>query len=216
MVEVRHRVFVGLGNVGKRYVKTRHNIGFMVVERLVERHHWELKEVSRFRAKVAKGIADQTTVHVLEPTTFMNASGQALRRYLDYFHLSFRDVCVVTDDVALPFGEMRLRAQGSSGGHNGLKSIEQHLRSRQYARLRMGIAGQGSREGLLEDYVLEDFSKTEQEKLPEFVDRGAFALEQLIKDDIELVMKTVNTRVTKVPEPGQEKKEDESNNTKPL
>ncbi|NGX57773.1 MAG: Peptidyl-tRNA hydrolase [Chlamydiae bacterium] len=207
MGDSKHKVFVGLGNFGKRYQKTRHNIGFMVTERLCDRHFWELKDVPRFKAKVAKGVMDDKTIHILEPATYMNASGQALKRYLDYFHLSSQDVCVVTDDIALSFGEMRLRAMGSSGGHNGLKSIEQHLGTRQYPRLRLGIAGEHHQQRALEDYVLDEFSRAEREQLPLLIESAVDVLERLVTQDIERVMKDVNTR---------QEKENESNKNKSL
>jgi len=208
----QHKVLVGLGNIGKRYEKTRHNMGFLVVDRLAERHGWELKEVSRFKAKVAKGSSEGVTVHLLEPATYMNASGQAVKQYLSYFNLPVESLIIVTDDVALPFGNLRLRVMGSSGGHNGLKSVEQHLGTRQYARLRIGIAGEHHGKGALDEYVLENFSRNEMSELPHIIDKAADVLEKLLNQDVDSVMKEVNTQVPKV----EQENKDESNTEKSL
>jgi len=213
---MRHKVFVGLGNIGKRYEKTRHNMGFMIVDRLAERLGLELNEASRFKAKVAKGVVGQVTVHLLEPTTYMNASGQAIESYMKYFHLPVDDLCVVTDDVALPFGNFRFRKEGSSGGHNGLKSVEQHLGSRQYARFRIGIAGEHHGKKPLDDYVLENFSRSELNELPDIIERAADTLEKLLTQDVESVMNEVNTRVKQVSEKKRQENKDESNTEKSL
>jgi len=212
----RHRVFVGLGNIGKRYEMTRHNMGFLAVDSFALRHGLELKEASRFQAKVAKGVVKDITLHLLEPTTYMNASGRSVALYLKYFQLPLDALCVVTDDVALPFGDLRLKPSGSSGGHNGLKSVEQHVGTRHYARLRVGIAGEHHKKGALEDYVLEKFSSREMDELPEILDNAANALEMLLTRDFESVMKEVNTKAKQVPDAGQEKNQDESNREKSL
>ncbi len=193
--ENKHLVFAGLGNPGRKYRKNRHNIGFMVIDRFAERQGWELKDAPRFQAKAAKGALGNKTAHLVEPETYMNLSGQSLGKYLNYFHLGPEEVVVVTDDAALPFGEMRLRLMGSSGGHNGLKSVEQHLGTRNYARLRLGIAGKHYGQQALEDYVLQDFSKQEMEELPQFIEKAASVLERLIAEDPERVMNEVNTKV---------------------
>jgi peptidyl-tRNA hydrolase, PTH1 family len=205
--ETKHLVYVGLGNPGQKYRKTRHNIGFMVIDRFAEKHDWELKEVPRFQSKVAKGAFDDITAHLLEPAAYMNLSGHPLRKYLNYFHLGPDSVVVVTDDAALPFGEMRFRLLGSSGGHNGLKSVEQHLGTRNYARLRMGIAGKHYGQQPLEDYVLQDFSREETDELPNFIEQAASVLERLLTEDPERVMNDVNTKV---------KNKDDSEPTKTL
>jgi peptidyl-tRNA hydrolase, PTH1 family len=154
---------------------------------------------------VARGQCDDATVHLILPTTYMNNSGIAVRRYLDYFKLMPQQLVVVVDDVALPFGEMRLRGEGSSGGHNGLKSLTEHLATSHYARLRMGIGSnmghpqshpEGQPEGYmpLADYVLSDFSTSEVGQLEEFIDRGTQVLMRLIKEPIAIVMNAINTR----------------------
>lgn len=187
-----HRLFVGLGNPGKRYEKTRHNMGFLVVEEMAKRFSWVPKEEKRFSARVCKGVVRGVTVHLLMPVTYMNDSGIAVRSYLDYFRIAPQNLVVVVDDVALDFGEMRLRLSGSAGGHNGLKSIEAHLGTMDYMRLRLGIGDK--RVATLSDHVLGGFSAGELKLLDSFVDRGATALERLIDDDAQAVMNEVNRR----------------------
>jgi PTH1 family peptidyl-tRNA hydrolase len=191
-------VIVGLGNPGKKYEHTRHNIGFMVVKALAKKLQWKLKEETHFSAYVCKGQVDDAQVHLLLPTTYMNLSGLAVRRYLDYYQLGVEYVIVVSDDIALPFGELRLRSMGSSGGHNGLKSIEAHLATRHYVRLRMGVGTPNDKkisdEETLADYVLGTFSADETDKLVPFVERGVHVLWQLIHESISRVMNEVNAK----------------------
>lgn len=166
------KVIVGLGNPGSRYAKTRHNIGWMVVQALANEQGWKYKTEKCFCAEVAIGRIGDNTVHLLLPHTYMNLSGQALQLYLKAKGLTNRTVCIVCDDIYLPFGETRIRPTGSSGGHNGLKSIEACLQSQDYWRLRIGI-GQSTQKGQpLADYVLENFSEADQIKLPEVIQRS--------------------------------------------
>lgn len=184
-------LFVGLGNPGPQYVLTRHNMGCLVVQEFAHRLGWPLKEDRRFNAKVAKGISENKTVHLVLPLTYMNLSGNAVRRYVDYFKIPLNGVVVVTDDIALTFGQLRLRMMGSAGGHNGLRSIEACLGTSHYKRLRMGIGHPG--EKMLVNYVLETFSPTEQQELPTFIDRGVEVLQRLLKESFSHAMKSVNT-----------------------
>lgn len=184
-------LFVGLGNPGPKYGNTRHNVGFHVIEKFAERLGWSLKEDRRFNAKVAKGVSDNQTVHLVMPLTFMNLSGMAVKPYADYFKIPLDHLVVVMDDISLAFGQLRLRAMGSAGGHNGLKSIEHFLGTSHYVRLRMGIGHPG--EAMLADYVLEPFNPAEQQELPAFIDRGVQVLQRLLKESLARVMNSVNT-----------------------
>jgi peptidyl-tRNA hydrolase, PTH1 family len=187
-----HHFFVGLGNPGLKYAMTRHNIGFMVLKEWGSSLKWDFREKSQFNAWVAKGECQGKTIHLLMPTTYMNNSGQAVRRYMDYANLVPHDLVVVVDDIALPFGELRLRSMGSAGGHNGLKSIEAHLGTRNYARLRMGIGHNGPDD--LADYVLDSFDTDEKKALPGFISKGMEALRLLVDDNITQVMNKINTK----------------------
>lgn len=181
---------VGLGNPGKAYEGTRHNIGFAVVEELARRHRFEFQKKTKWKGKVARGNIGEGTVALLLPQTFMNLSGEAVAA-ATHEQVEISHLLIVVDDVAIPFGELRLRFQGSSGGHNGLKSIEDHLHTQQYARLRIGVGD--NREGELEDYVLEKFSKQEKKLLPEIVERAAHAIEIWLEQGINRAMEFANT-----------------------
>lgn len=214
---LKQRVIIGLGNPGKKYEHTRHNLGYLAVQWFAEKEGWTFREEKQFDAYVAKGVVDTTQVHLLLPTTYMNESGRALRRYLDFFKLSPAHVLVVADDIALEYGEMRLRRMGSPGGHNGLKSIEAHLGTREYVRLRLGI-GQNTTEKDLTDYVLDRFSPTEWEELPKLLVRAADVLHRLMRESIAHVMNIVNTKIKQKTRPqveGQENKH-ESESKPPL
>ncbi len=187
----KHYVFVGLGNPGKKYELTRHNLGFLVIQAFANNNEWRFKEEKQFQALVSKGQIAETTIHLLLPLTYMNESGRAVRSYLDFYKLTTKQLLIIADDVALPFGEMRLRKEGSPGGHNGLKSIEACLSTRYYARLRMGI-GPSSPRRPLADHVLDSFTAEEFKVLPEFVAKATTVLNTLVHEKIENVMNRVN------------------------
>lgn len=204
-------------------------MGFLVVKAFARQQGWQFKEEKRFNALIVKGMLDGIEVHLVLPLTFMNLSGIAIRSYLDYFKLPVSSLVAITDDIALPFGQMRLKTMGSAGGHNGLKSIEQHLGTADYKRLRMGIGHPGVKN--LAEYVLEPFSPEELKDLTSLIDRGSAVLQRLMKEDIAQVMNAINTipqallkkealpeesiDLTKPPIKGEEKTH-ESSKTKPL
>lgn len=194
----QHQVVVGLGNPGKQYQLTRHNIGYLVAEAFINANGWALKNEKRFGAYVAKGELNRKTLHVLLPTTYMNESGKAVRAYLEYYRLAAKNIIVVADDIALPYGNVRVRTAGSSGGHNGLKSLEANLGTAQYARVRMGI-DKNPFFIPLADYVLSSFNEAERAELPAFIDRGVNIVKRLLTEDIAQVMNTVNTRLESKP-----------------
>lgn len=209
-------VVIGLGNPGAQYVMTRHNVGYMIAQALAKSLKLPFKEEGKFQALIAKGTEGQSKVHIVLPTTYMNLSGQAVRSYLDYLKLDNHSAIVITDDVSLPFGEMKLLASGGTGGHNGLKSIQSHLGSAVYKRLRVGIGA--NKELPLEAYVLSPFSAEEREKLPEVIEKGVQIILRLLTDEFADVMNSVNTR----PRPPKVKKtenqgdKDESRETKSI
>ncbi len=187
-------LFVGLGNPGKEYAETRHNIGFQVVQALASSLKWTLKKESHWPAQAAKGTVEGQQLHLLLPSTYMNLSGTAVTRYLSYYKIPLDRLVVIADDVAIPFGAMRLKEKGSAGGHNGLKSIEQCLATNEYTRLRMGVSD--NRQNMdLADYVLSTFSPEEKELLDRFISQGAAVLKNLLQEPLQQVMKGVNTRV---------------------
>jgi peptidyl-tRNA hydrolase, PTH1 family len=153
-------LIVGLGNPGAEYARTRHNAGFIVVERLAQRWHGAWSYDRKFNSRLARAERSTRKVILCEPQTYMNASGEAVGAVAKYFDVRLAGLLVVVDDADLPLGEIRLRPSGSSGGHHGLESVEQHLGTREYARLRIGIGRQsGARE--ITGYVLGRFSSTE-------------------------------------------------------
>ncbi len=169
-------LIVGLGNPGKKYEKNRHNIGFLVVEEMGRRALSHFKKNGRLEAELAQVKRGDDSLLLLLPQTYMNCSGRSVKACMDYFHVGLLRVVVVADDVALPFGETRWRDQGSSGGHNGLKSIESFLKTQQYSRLRIGV-GKPSYGEDLADYVLGDFSQEEQMALPQVISKAADLLQ---------------------------------------
>lgn len=166
-------LIVGLGNIGEEYRLTRHNVGFMVVERLLGRMGL-LASPDRYAA-TAEGRHRGKILNFVMPSTYMNLSGKAVRFHRDKYDLPLGQILVITDDLSLPFGAVRLRPKGSDGGHNGLKSIQELLGSDAYPRLRIGI-GSDFPKGAQADYVLSPFSAEESEKLPELLDFCADAV----------------------------------------
>ena len=153
-------LIVGLGNPGAEYARTRHNAGFLLVQKLAERWgaNWTLEK--KFSSRVARVDRNGGRVLLCEPQTFMNLSGEAVGALATFYRMEPKRLLVVVDDADLPFGEIRLRARGSSGGHHGLESIEQHLASREFPRLRIGIGRKdGARQ--IANYVLGRFSPDE-------------------------------------------------------
>lgn len=197
------QLVVGLGNPGKGYAMNRHNLGFIAVEALAQSFSTTFRKETRFLGEVAKANCSGKTVYLLKPMTYMNESGNAVRKIADYYKIDPANILVVVDDVALPFEKMRLRSEGSAGGHNGLKSIQQHLGTQKYPRLRLGV-GEGRSE--LTDHVLGDFSADEQKKLPAYVIDAMDCIQQLLQDPIADVMKRVNTKSETSRKMGQENK----------
>jgi PTH1 family peptidyl-tRNA hydrolase len=137
-------LIVGLGNPGKDYAKTRHNAGFIVVDQLVRRWQADWKVEKKFNARMARAGRKEREALLCKPQTFMNSSGEAVAAVVNFYRIELPRVLVIVDDADLPLGQLRLRPGGSSGGHHGLESVEQHLGSREYARLRIGIGREGS------------------------------------------------------------------------
>lgn len=191
--DTKQFIYVGLGNPGKEYEKTRHNIGNLVLRAFADNQGFLFKSDSRFKAEIAKGEINGVKIHCLFPTTYMNESGVAVRKYIDFFKINSSRVVVISDDVDLPFGQIRLKTAGGAGTHNGLKSVEKHLTTQNYPRLRMGI-GLGYKDQDLADHVLSRFNAEEAATLDSFIKQGASVLVRLINEDIALVMNDVNKK----------------------
>jgi peptidyl-tRNA hydrolase, PTH1 family len=172
------KIIVGLGNPGRQYAATRHNVGWMVVDRLADRAGWGSGR-ERDASRVVWGRYRDLDVVLVKPLTFMNESGLAVRKVLAREHAPLDELLVVCDDFALPFGRLRLRAAGSAGGHNGLRSIIGELGGQGFARLRVGI-GEPDRSAI--DHVLSRFETPEQGELPAVLDAAADAAEAWARD----------------------------------
>ena len=185
-------VVVGLGNPGKSYAKTRHNIGFEVVKRLAARLGAVFREDSKLQGLHAKALVGDRSLHLLLPSTYMNESGQAVAAIARFYKALAPEVLIVHDDIAIPFGMLRVRMRGSPGGHNGLKSVEAALGTSNYPRLKVGIGDE--RDNTLVDHVLSPFTREEQEELQEFIDHAAKVVYDLLTTDIHKVMAAVNVK----------------------
>lgn len=184
------KLVVGLGNPGRKYDGTRHNIGFDVVDALAGRHHVEW-EAARAEALIARWRA--ASVLVAKPLTFMNLSGQAVGDLLRFYKVDRADLIVVVDDVNIEVGRLRTRPNGSAGGHNGLKSIIEHLGTDDFARLRVGV-GRGDARRDLADHVLAKFDPDERANVAEMVGRATDAIELFIAEGIGPVMNRFNRK----------------------
>lgn len=183
------KVIVGLGNPGSRYADTRHNVGFAVVDYLAQGSGCSRFQ-SRFQAQMAEWIDDGGKVLLVKPETFMNHSGRCVRQVVDFYQLPAEDLLVVCDDVNLPLGKLRIRARGTHGGHNGLRDIQQHLGTTEYARLRIGVGA--TEEGGLVDHVLGRFRPSERPIIEDATARAAQAVLVWLRQGIEPCMNQYN------------------------
>ncbi|HTL43042.1 MAG TPA: aminoacyl-tRNA hydrolase [Vicinamibacterales bacterium] len=190
------KLIVGLGNPGREYRDTRHNVGFMVADEIAKRHNlaFAMAPSQVPDAFVAKKFGAPSLM-VAKPLTFMNNSGDAVAALTRYYDVPFDDLLVVVDEVALPFGRLRARARGSAGGHNGLKSMIARLGTTEFPRLRLGV-GRGDARRDLADHVLSRFEADEQSALGEFIARAADAAEMFAAEGIDKVMTTYNPGAT--------------------
>ncbi|MEQ9454873.1 MAG: aminoacyl-tRNA hydrolase [Phycisphaeraceae bacterium] len=184
------KLIVGLGNPGPEYAKTRHNAGFMVIERLAQRFGLA-RGKSRFSGQYVDGQIGGCKAGLLMPMVYMNRSGQSVVEALNFFKLTAGDILILVDDLALPCGAIRLRPEGGAGGHNGLKDIENRLGTRAYSRLRIGIDPPGRIPQA--DYVLGRFSPDQQAMVELALDRAADAAETWLTKGIETAMNRYNT-----------------------
>jgi len=188
-------LIVGLGNPGSEYARTRHNIGFMAVERLAQCRGgtWALER--KFESRVAKVEVGGKRALLCEPQTYMNVSGRAAGALIEFYRLPLERLMIVVDDADLPFGELRLRPSGSSGGHHGLESIESRLGTREYARLRMGIGRQRAEVREITGHVLGRFGAAEAETLEMMLNRAAAQIERWIDAGLQRAMNEFNGAV---------------------
>lgn len=188
------KLIVGLGNPGGKYEKTRHNVGFMAAQWLVDSFAFEpFKKAAKHKCEMTEGFIGSERVVLIKPQTFMNLSGQAVQSVAQFYKIPIEDVIVISDDVNIDAGTLRIRRSGSAGGHNGLKSIIQELGSDDFARVRIGIAPMTEFKGDLEDYVLGKLTKEEQSKImAEVMADLPKVIEILLNDGVEKAMQKFN------------------------
>lgn len=184
------KCIVGLGNPGPKYEKTRHNIGFMVIDELLKRNQWSLDKEKFQGIHTVKHIGTEKVV-LLKPLTYMNLSGEAVRPLMDYYDIPLDDILVIYDDLDLEPGKIRLRQKGGHGGHNGIRSLIDHLGTKEFKRVRLGI-GRPSTPMPVPNYVLGQFQKEEQEAIAESIMRAADACEAWLDKPFLEVMNRFN------------------------
>ena len=188
-------LIVGLGNPGRDYERTRHNAGFMVVEQLAGRWKAGWTREKKFEARVARAERDGRKLILCQPETYMNSSGESVGALAGFHRISASQVLVVVDDADLPFGEIRMRPGGSSGGHHGLESIEQHLGTRDYARQRIGIGRDDPAARQISGYVLSPFRPAERELLEKVLQKACEQVECWLADGTAQAMNRFNGAV---------------------
>lgn len=189
----QNKLIVGLGNPGKQYEFTRHNLGFLAVNNLAKKLNVKFRSCSFSKSLIAETKFNDYNLFLLLPLTYMNLSGIAVKGVLDKIELSFHDILVVCDDLNLDYGQIRLRSKGSDGGHNGLESIIRLVESRDFARLRLGI-GESHKGKDSADYVLEEFSKKEKSCIDDFIDQSTECCLAWLQVGISKAMEQFNRR----------------------
>jgi len=180
------KIIVGLGNPGTKYRMSRHNIGFQVVDRVAQISHISIR-TKRFRSLYGTGWIDFQQVLLSKPMTFMNRSGEAVKKTTDFFHMGMEDVIVVHDDLDLPFGRLRFKQRGGDGGHQGVRSIIERMGGNSFLRLKVGI-GRPPRGMDSADYVLDVFDRTEQSLLDQTLSQAAESLKVVLLEGLPKAM----------------------------
>lgn len=192
--EVVMYIIVGLGNFAKEYGNTRHNIGFEVIDRLAEQENISVLE-RKHRAAVGKGVVAGQKCILAKPLTFMNLSGECVRELVDYYKVDEKsELVIISDDISLDTGQLRIRKKGSAGGHNGLKNIIAHLGHDSFIRIRVGVGEKPAGWDLV-DHVLGHFSFEERKRMDGSVDRAADAVRMILSQDADAAMNEYNRKV---------------------
>ncbi len=180
------KLIAGLGNIGDKYCFTRHNAGFMVLDKLAFDNNFPFREESKLKCFLAKS----NDIIYIKPTTFMNLSGEAVRAVMDYYKIDVKDILIVYDDIALDLGRIRFRANGSDGGHNGIKSVIKHVGTKEFDRLKIGIGPQPNIPS--ENYVLQNFPKDQLETLKNVLKKSDEAIKFYLENDIQKAQNKFN------------------------
>ena len=180
------RLIAGLGNIGEKYCFTRHNAGFMVLDKWALESNFSFREEKKLKCFLAR----KDDIIFIKPTTFMNLSGEAVRAVMDYYKIDVKDILIIYDDISLDLGKIRFRANGSDGGHNGIKSIIQHVGTKDFDRLKVGIGPQPNIPS--ENYVLGNFPKEQHEDLKNVLKKSIEAVEFYLENGIQKAQNKFN------------------------
>ena len=183
-------VIAGLGNPGREYEGTRHNVGFMTLDALADKYNIDVREKA-FKGLIGKGVIEGNKVILVKPQTYMNLSGECIRQVMDYYKVDPSEFIVIYDDISLGVGQIRIRAKGSAGGHNGIKNIIAHLGGQVFPRIKVGV-GEKPPKWDLADYVLGHFQGDEKKLMEEAYDRAAAAVVEILTDGPDKAMNDFN------------------------
>lgn len=186
------KCIIGLGNPGKKYAQTRHNIGFLIVDELAKRNQEQLTK-SKFKCNYEISHLHGEKVLYVQPQTYMNLSGEGIRPLLDFYKINVEDIIVIYDDLDLPVGKIRLRTKGGHGGHNGIRSLIDHLATKEFKRIRVGVGRPTTAQPIV-DYVLQAFHKSEQEDVEHAIMMAADASEKWIETSFNDAMNQYNQK----------------------
>lgn len=181
------KLIVGLGNPGKEYEQTRHNMGFMIIDAFASKHHIVINK-NKFDGLYTEFMDQNEKVILLKPQKYINLSGEVIKKYMDFFKISINDLLIINDDLDMPFGKVKIKYKGSSGGHNGLKNIELHLKTQEYKRIKVGISN--NKQIDTKDYVLGKI--TDKKSLEEMIQLGVHILEDYFNISFDNLMNKYN------------------------
>lgn len=184
------KLIVGLGNPGSKYEKTRHNVGFMFTDELVKKNNFNFNLDKKMQSRIASGIIGTEKVLIIQPQTYMNLSGEAVLKVCQYYEIDTSDILVIYDDLDLPVGKVRIRPNGSSGGHRGMQNIIDMLKTKDISRIRIGISGCDKDKVI--DYVLGKFNKDEEIEISLVTSKADLMIESYLKDTFENFMNRYN------------------------
>ena len=182
-------LIVGLGNPGKKYEHTRHNVGFDMIDILGNKYNIDINR-RKFKGIFGSGTIDNKKVYLLKPETYMNLSGESVREIMEYYQIPIENVIIVYDDISLDVGKIRIRKKGSAGGHNGIKSIISQLSTEDFLRIKIGVGSPDKEE--LVNHVLGTFCKEDREEIEEIFKVSVLAIETIIKEDSDEAMNKYN------------------------
>jgi PTH1 family peptidyl-tRNA hydrolase len=187
-------IIIGLGNPGMKYAGTRHNIGFDIIDALAKKHKIRVKSL-KHRSIMGKGSVYGNKVFLIKPLTYMNLSGESVRRIIDYYHIDEKnELIVIADDINLPLGQIRMRKKGSDGGHNGLKSIIQHFGHNDFIRMKIGVGDKPAGHDLA-GHVLSSFTGNDKKTMRECTGNAVAAIETILEDGLDKAMNKYNQKI---------------------